>query len=134
MPLVAPDVGEILLLQYMVNMVSAGDPVLHLYTNTDLTVDDTVVGPGTDITEATQAGYAAITLTGSSWTTTQVGGVTTAEYSEQTFSFTTGAALYGYYVTDTSDNLLWLEEFSGAPFTLPDGGGTIAITTKITLD
>ena len=132
MPLVAPDSGEILLLQYIVNMTPQSDPVLHLYNNTDLTVDDSVVIG--DITEASATGYAAITLTGGSWTTTQDGGVTTAEYSEQTFNFTTGASLYGYYVTDTSDNLLWLEEFSGAPFTLPSGGGTIAITSKITLD
>ena len=132
MPLVAPDEGEILLLQYIVNMTAVTDPVLHLYNNTDLTVDDSAtIG---NITEASAAGYAAITLTGGSWTTTQAGGVTTAEYSEQTFAFTTGASLYGYYVTDTSDNLLWLEEFSGAPFTLPAGGGTIAITSKITLD
>lgn len=132
MPLVAPDEGEILLLQYIVNMTAATDPVLHLYNNTDLTVDEAVtIG---DITEASATGYAAITLTGGSWTTTQSVGVTTAEYSEQTFAFTTGASLYGYYVTDTSDNLLWLEEFSGAPFTLPSGGGTIAITSKITLD
>lgn len=132
MPLVAPDEGEILLLQYIVNMTAATDPVLHLYNNTDLTVDEAVtIG---DITEASATGYAAITLTGGSWTTTQSVGVTTAEYSEQTFAFTTGASLYGYYVTDTSNNLLWLEEFSGAPFTLPSGGGTIAITSKITLD
>jgi|SaaInlV_100m_DNA_2_1039680.scaffolds.fasta_scaffold09860_6 hypothetical protein len=132
MPLVAPDEGEILLLQYIVNMTPATDPVLHLYNNTDLTITDSVTIA--DITEASAAGYAAITLTGGSWTTVQSGGVTTAEYSEQTFAFTTGASLYGYYVTDTSDNLLWLEEFSGAPFTLPSGGGTIAITSKITLD
>ena len=132
MPLVAPDEGEILLLQYIVNMTAATDPVLHLYNNTDLTVDEAVtIG---DITEASATGYAAITLTGGSWTTTQSVGVTTAEYSEQTFAFTTGASLYGYYVTDTSNNLLWLEEFSGAPFTLPSGGGTIAITSNITLD
>ena len=132
MPLVAPDEGEILLLQYIVNMTPATDPVLHLYNNTDLTITDSVTIA--DITEASAAGYAAITLTGGSWTTVQSGGVTTAEYSEQTFAFTTGASLYGYYVTDTSDNLLWLEEFSGAPFTLPSGGGTIAITSQITLD
>lgn len=131
MPLVAPDEGEILLLQYIVNMVAPGAPVLHLYKNQP-TIDDNVTRA--ILTEATEAGYAAITLTAAGWTTTQAGGVTTAEYSEQTFNFTTGASLYGYYVTDTSDNLLWIEEFSGAPFTLPSGGGTIAITSKITLD
>ena len=131
MTLRAPDEGEVLLLQYIVNMVAPDDPLLHLYTN-DPTIDDDV--GIANITEATEAGYAEITLLAAGWTTTQAGGVTTAEYSEQTFTFTTGAVVYGYYVTDDSDNLLWLERFSGAPFTLPDGGGTIAITTKITLD
>ena len=131
MTLRAPDEGEVLLLQYIVNMVAPDDPVLHLYTN-DPTIDDDV--GIANVTEATEAGYGQITLAAAGWTTTQAGGVTTAEYSEETFTFTTGAVVYGYYVTDDSDNLLWLERFSGAPFTLPDGGGTIAITTKITLD
>ena len=135
MTLLAPDEGEILLLQYIVNMVDPTDPVLHLYTDDQTINDDANIAT---ITEATEAGYVAITLQAAGWTTTQAGGITTAEYSEQTFTFTTGAVVYGYYVTGTDgstpDNLLWLERFSGAPFTLPSGGGTIAITTKITLD
>lgn len=137
MALVVPDVSEIILLQYIVNITTAGDPVLHLYTN-DLTPAEATPGPGTagGPTEATEAGYAAITLTGSNWTTTQASGVTTAVHPGVTFSFTTGSEPYGYYVTDTGGTpaMLWIERFSGAPFTLPDGGGDIAITPKITLD
>ena len=135
MALVVPDVSEIVLLQYIVNITSAGDPVLHLYSN-DLTPAEATPGPGTSggPTQSTAAGYAAITLTGSNWTTTLASGVSTAVYPGVTFSFTTGASPYGYYVTDTSDNMLWIERFSGAPFTLPSGGGDIAITPKITLD
>jgi len=141
MSLVVPDVAELLMLQYLVNMLqtdgtagtSAGDRVLRLYTN-NLTVTDEVLY--SSFTEATTAtGYAPITLVGSSWTTTQAAGVTTAVYSEQTFTFTTGVTVYGYYVTSlTGNNLLWAEKFSGAPFQLPSGGGEIAITAKITLD
>lgn len=131
MALVCPDrFGEILLLQYIVGLVEAGNPVLHLYSNDVTPSDSTVIA---DITEATSVGYAPITLVSSNWTTTQVAGVTTAVYSEQTFSFSTDAVCYGYYVTNTSGALLWLERFSGAPFDLPDGGGSVSITTKLTL-
>jgi hypothetical protein len=130
MSLVCPNSGEILLLQYITGLVVAGNPVIHLY-GTNTTVDNnTVIG---DLVEVTSAGYAPITLTSSNWTTTQTSGVTSAVYSEQTFAFTTDAQAYGYYVTDSSGALLWLEEFSGAPFAVPSGGGSISITAKLTL-
>jgi hypothetical protein len=131
MPLVVPDQrGEILLLQYIVGMVNADNPVLHLFANDVTPSDSTVIG---DLTEVTKPGYAAITLLSPNWTTTQSAGVTTAVYSERTFSFTTDATSYGYYVTNETGSLLWLERFNGAPFGLPDGGGTISITAKLTL-
>ena len=145
MALICPDVmGEILLLQYIVGcaqhkMGVDESPVLRLYSNNlnggfgpnDLTVL-------ADLYEVTSAGYAPITLVPANWTTTQTGGgVTSAVYTERTFTFGTDATAYGYYVTTTDDNgpaqLLWLEQFSGAPFRIPDGGGTISITAKLTL-
>lgn len=132
MTLVVPDQkGEILLLQYIVGMVNAGNPVLHLYANDVTPSDSTVIGDLTEVAGAT--GYQSITLVSSNWTTTQAGGVTTAVYSEQTFAFSTDATAYGYFVTNTSGVLLWLERFSGAPFEIPDGGGTISITAKVVL-
>lgn len=132
MALVVPDIkGEILLLQYIVGLVNADNPVLHLYANDVVPSDSTVMGDLTQVAGST--GYAPITLLSNNWTTTQASGVTTAVYSEQTFNFTTDATAYGYYITDGSNQLLWLERFSGAPFDIPDGGGTISITTKLTL-
>ena len=132
MALVVPDQkGEILMLQYIVGMVNADNPVLHLFSNDVTPSDSTVVGDLTEVSGST--GYAAITLVSNNWTTTQSGGVTTAVYSEQTFVFTTDATSYGYYVTNETGQLLWLERFSGAPFLLPDGGGTVSITSKLTL-
>lgn len=131
MALVCPDLhGEILLLQYIVGKVAAGNSVLHLYSNDATVSDSTVIG---GLTEVSATGYAAITLTTTNWTTTQVGGVTTAVYSEQTFALATTATTYGYYVTNTAGQLLWLERFSGAPFNIPSGGGTVSISTKLTL-
>jgi hypothetical protein len=132
MSLVVPDLsGEILMLQYIVGLVDAGNPVLHLYSNDVTPSDSSVVGDLTEV--STLTGYRAITLVSSNWTTTQLSGVTTAVYSKQTFTFSTGATAYGYYVTDTTNKLLWLERFSGAPYTLPDGGGSISSTNKLVL-
>lgn len=132
MPLISPDLGEVALLQYIVNMVPPTNPVMHLYTNNYTPNENATLAT---LAEASQSGYAPITLVGSNWTTTLVTGSSTAVYSEQTFSFTTGVNVYGYFVTDTTGTkLLWLERFSGAPFTLPSGGGTIAITSRVTLE
>lgn len=132
MALVCPDqMGEILMLQYIVGMVNADNPVLHLYSNDVTPSDSTVIGDLTQVAGAT--GYTPITLVSTGWTTVQTGGVTSAVYDEETFVFTTAATAYGYYVTNESNQLLWLERFSGAPFEIPDGGGTISITAKLTL-
>ncbi len=132
MALTAPTTGEVKLLHYITNMVSPTNLVLHLYSN-DPTINAalttsliTEVGAG--------IGYAPITLVGTAWTTTTPGGLGTAVYSEVTFTFTTAQSVYGYYVTSTSaSQLLWIEKFSGAPFTLPSGGGTIAISPLCSL-
>lgn len=139
--LVVSNQSEILMLQYLVNMIaqdgaaapSGGHRCLKLYAN-DLTPDETTsLG---NITETTIAGYAQITLVGTSWTTTHVTGVSTAVYSEQTFTFTTGASIYGYYVTtiEVSPRLLWVQRFDGAPYVLPNTGGQIGVAPRISCD
>ena len=133
MSLVVPNQGELIILQYMVNNTPAGDLILHLYKNDQALAEDTVIG---NLTESTEDGYAEQTLAGGSWSTALVSTNTaTASHVEKTFTFTAAATVYGYYVTDNSKaTLLWAERFSGAPFVLPTGGGTIAITPKVTLD
>ena len=125
-----PDAGEVAALKAMVNHTSPGDLKLHLYKN-DVTIDeDTVIG---DVTESTEAGYAAVTLTGASWTVaTGAGNVTTASYAEQTFTFTEAATVYGYYVTNNAGTILmWIEEFTGGPYVLPASGGSVAVTLNV---
>lgn len=139
MPLVVPNLGEVRLLKYIVNNISPTNLVLHLYTNdVDLSTEEFKAGGdgGTSsFTEVTAAGYTAVTLTGSSWTVSTSSGITSAVYNSSiTFSFTTGVDVYGYYVTNTSDQILWAEKFPGAPFTLPSTGGDIAIRPQIQLN
>lgn len=132
MSLVVPNqVGEILLLQYIVGMVNADNPVLHLYANDVTPTNTSVISDLIEVGGST--GYNPITLLSNQWTTVQSSGVTTAVYSEQTFNFTTLATAYGYYVTNDSNNLLWLERFTGSPFAIPSGGGSISITSQLTL-
>ena len=131
MTLSAPTVGEVVLLQYLVNLAAPTNLVLHLYTN-DPSITSSITMAS--LSEATATGYNPITLVGASWTTTTPAGLGTAVYSEVTFTYTTAVSVYGYYVTSTnSATLLWLERFSGAPFTLPTGGGTIGISPKVSL-
>lgn len=133
--------GEFLMLQYILGMKSINTsmtassnqgPVLHLYSQ-DVTVNNSTISA--NITECTSSGYAAITMVSTNWTTTQTNpsGITTGVYSAGNFVFNTNAVSYGYYVTDTLNNLLWLERFSGAPFTLPASGGSVAVSCRLTL-
>lgn len=132
MSLTVPNTAEIVMLQYIMGLTSPGNKILHLYKNDPSISDATVLG---NLTESTEAGYALITLYSISWTISQdMSGVTTALYSEMPFNFTTGATVYGYYVTSIAGDLLWVERFSGAPYQLPTGGGQIAVQAKATLD
>ena len=133
MSLVVPNEGELIILQYMVNKTDPGDLILHLYSNDQSLAEGTVKA---NLTENTEAGYTEATLAGADWSTALVSTNTaTASHTEKTFTFTAAATVYGYFVTDNGKSvILWAERFSGAPFVLPTGGGTIAITPKVTLD
>ena len=135
MSLVVPQqFGEILMLKYIVGIVEAGNQVLHLYTAPTTQPNNAVIID--DIVEVnTATGYAPVTLQTANWTVVNQNGQTSATYTQQTFSFTSSVQAYGYYVTDTSspNKLLWLEMFNGAPFTIPNGGGSISIVPQLTL-
>lgn len=137
MALVVPNQqGEILFLQYIVGLVAAGSPVLHLYGNLSPDpsldpTDTTVIG---DITECTSPGYHPITLTSANWTASQSGGgVTVVTYSDQSFTFSTDAVVYGYFVTNTSGHLMWLEKFLTAPYEVPPDGGAIVVQPLLSI-
>jgi hypothetical protein len=122
------------MLQYIVNNFSRSSsdyPVMHLYANSY----SPSYGDGTSNYSEPLGwpGYQAQTLLGPSWTVAISGGITTASYAEQIFTFATCISIYGYFVTDSSDSILWAEEFEGAPFNLPATGGQIAITPKLSL-
>lgn len=138
MALVVPNTGEAAALSILIGKTVQPSLAIRLFTNNLVPDESTSIG---SMNECTTAGYPTngITLTGSSWTVATDGGtgVTTASYGSQTFTLTAAASIYGYYVTDSGASpttVFWVERFSGAPFTLPSGGGTISVTPKISLD
>lgn len=131
MAFVTPYVGEVQLLKYMVNYAPADNVVLHLYTNNwTPTSSDTLA----NYTESVAAGYHSMTLPGSQWTVSTVAGTSSATFATQTFSYSTSETLYGYYITNNATStLLWVELFTGAPFTIPSTGGTLQVNPDLTL-
>lgn len=129
MAIVITDVGKQKALEYLVGKdTSAETLILKLYSNNlSPSVDDTA----SLYTEVSGNGYSSITLTGSNWTI--AGG--DAVYPQQTWTFTGAAGtVYGYYVVSaTSQDLIFAERFSGAPYTVANSGDTIKVTLNIAL-
>jgi hypothetical protein len=124
--------GESLALQYLVNKAAPQNLILCLFTNNITPGESDVIGA---YTEASGNGYAAITLTGASWT---VSGSTPTKiaYAAQTFTFTGALGnVYGYYLKRaTGGELVWAERFSDGPYNIQHNGDTITITPQITAD
>ena len=132
MTLLVPNNGEGDGLNYFVNKAAPQDLVLRLYTsNTTPAETDTAA----TYTEAASFGYAALTLTGSSWTITE-GAPSNAAYAQQVFTFTGNLGnVYGYYMTRaTSGRIALAERFTDGPYSIVNNGDQIKITPQITLD
>ena len=98
MPLLVPDVGEMLAVE---RILTTANETLKLYvSNTTPAEADTAAS----YTEMTTHGYVAKTLTAASWTVATSAGVTTGSYATQTWTFTAAAAVtvYGYFVIDAT--------------------------------
>jgi hypothetical protein len=132
MTIVVANPSEVTLLQQALGFSVPGNQILKLYVN-DLTPGDADVAGS--FTEMSSLGYAAKTLTKGSWSVASSGGVGTASYAQQTWTFSAGAAVtvYGYYVVDTTTGLLlWSERF-GTPKVCQNAGDSIVITPIFTL-
>lgn len=131
MTLVVQNNGEGDAAEYFVNKSSPQNLVLRAFTN-NITPAET--DNAAAYTEDTASGYASITLTGASWSVTE-GAPTAASYAQQTWTYTAASTVYGYYMTRSGSGRIALaERFTGAPFSIPGGGGTIKVTPQITFD
>ncbi len=116
------------LIKYALNNATPANLKLHLYTNnhTPAATDTTA-----NYTECTDSGYSAQSLTGGSWTFSDVSNVTTASYPAIVWTFNGSVTIYGYYVTDSGTNkVVWAELFSAS---LNFGAGQqLSLTPQIT--
>lgn len=123
--------GAVALLSYLVNKVTAPENLVYgLFTNNITPADTDTVAT---YTEAAGGGYAAKTLTGSTWTVT-AGSPSQAAYPQQSWTFTgaltTNPTIYGYFAKRaTTGDLVLAETFSS--FTPAASGDNIALTPAI---
>jgi hypothetical protein len=123
-----PDEGE----EDMLDTLFAGDKSLRLFQNNFTPNNASVL---LDFTVADFAGYANITLTGGSWTTTP-GAPSVAAYAEQTFTRTTTGAvqtIYGYYIVNAGGTKVWAYEKFATAQAVTSAGDTIRVTPRIKL-
>lgn len=131
MTLLVPNNGEGDGLKAFVNHTSMSNLILRLYSSNTTPAETDTAGT---YTEYSATGYAAVTLTGSSFTITE-GAPSSAAYAAQVFTMTSAQDAYGYFMTRTSGGRIALaERVASAPFSIPSGGGTITITPQITFD
>ena len=131
--IVVPNTGEVIALAYLVNKQAPENLIYRYFTN-NITPSET--DTTATYTEAAGGGYAAMTLTGPSWTVTG-GAPSQAAYAQQTTTFsgalTGNATIYGYFVTRaTSGDLVLAETFTS--FTPAASGDQIKLTPQITAD
>ncbi len=119
MALVVPDLGELKLLERLLNNTDGSiDLLLRLYTNSPSLGNNTVTA---DFTEATGGWYTEKTLSTGTWSVSIVSNKAEATFSQQTWTVTGATvSITGYYVVfdDGSDTIAWAEDFSGGPRTL----------------
>lgn len=132
MSFVTTDLGEILLLRYMLNNSTANDVRLHLYTNNRTPAESDVLSM---YTESVVSGYSVKELPGTAWTFATSASTSSATFARQTFTFSATETVYGWYMTNQGNTtLIWAERFTGAPFNLPSGGGVIELDPKLSLE
>lgn len=129
--LVLTDLGaDEILKTYFNNTRPAGgnNLTLRLFVN-----DVTPAQVGVSYTEASGGGYASKTMANGSWTVNPASDPSEAAYAQQVFTFTgaltTNPTVYGYYVTDADNTIVWAERLT-APFTPANDGDHVDITPK----
>lgn len=133
MALIVPNTAEIIWLKNALNHTAPQDWDLQLFS-TDMTLSaTTVIG---DFTEVSGGGYAAKSLTGSSFSVSTNGsGEAEATYAAQTFTFTgttSGSGIvYGYYYVQTSSGALMGCEKFASSFTPTSNGDALTFTPTL---
>jgi len=116
MALLVPNEGELQMMKIVLNNETQEDLKLDLFTNDYTPVEGSVL---TDFTLAAGGGYGAKTLSKGSWSCATLVGVTSAQYSQQTWLFTADVGdCYGYVIHGaTSGKVFWAQKWTSAEST-----------------
>jgi hypothetical protein len=137
MALVAPNEGEAILLDRMLNGWTYAADKLILFTNNATLSEATVY---TDLTQPVGGSYTATTLNAVAGWGVSDGTATYDGGSAVTITFSADLVngpwtIYGYaVVNNASTEILWVEKFTGGPFIIANSGGSTSIVLRITLD
>ena len=130
MSLKVPNGGELKLMDAIRTYLNS-NAYLKLFKNDKAPGDtDTTAG----YTEADFPGYAGIQLASWSAAVTNADGKGELNETARTFTMTGSSptnTIYGYYVTDGSNNLLWAER-AAAPYAMDANGKTYTVVPKLT--
>ena len=131
--LVVPDLSEIKMLKYILNVDSADNPILWLYSNDEVPDESSVIG-NFDLIKAptiTSPVLGYVELDPLQWDINTINGVGVAEYPTQIFTLTLGTTIYGYVITNNdSSSLLWAQRCFFAPVTITATALTFSVTPR----
>jgi hypothetical protein len=132
MTILFPGKGEQTALDYITGRTASTIPLtMKLFCNN---ITPAYTDTAATYTEASGGGYAAIALTGSSWSAASGSGPASTSYAQQTYTFTgvltTNTTVYGYFdVLTTGGTIMLAEAFTA--FTPAASGDSIKITPTI---
>lgn len=129
-----PGAGEQTILGYATGRTGTTSALtLRLYCNN---ITPSYTDTAGTYTEAAGGGYAAIALTGASWSAPSGSGPASTAYAQQTFTFTgaltTNATIYGMFYTLTTGGTIMAAELFGSTFVPATSGDTLKITPTLT--
>ena len=108
---------------------AAADKYLRLFVNNFTPASTDSIGA---YTECTDSSYGPIHLVGSSWSLATVSGGEQASYASVTFAFATNQNLFGWYLTDAGNTLVYAAgTFATSPIAIPSGGGTLGVAVTL---
>lgn len=134
MPVIVPDVAELVLLEALRAYLNGATPIIHLFSN-DITPDaDTVLA---DFTEVDFDGYAPQVLEEFAAAAPDGNGRAVIAAAPNVFTKAAGTTTdlaYGYYITDASSTvLLWCDRDPNGPRPFVSVGAEYTITPKLSL-
>lgn len=108
---------------------SPANLTLRIFTNNLTPANTDAVGA---YAECSDGSYAGIVLTGATWALSTISGGRQATYASQTFSFSGSNNLYGWYLTDSGNTLVYAAgNFISSPVVIPSGGGSYGVAVTL---